>query len=328
MSMNTDLLKNLICPRTGERLCVATGNSELSKPLRQQFGKLGAPTEAFTQWVFNQSGTYAYPVFKDVLVLISDMAVAWPQEKPPSTDSKGLLVNPFAFSGATKVRSIEACGRIFSFKAEQFRNHIPYTSQIVVEFMSAEGTILKRLALMDSCLRVAVDLDFWALFNGHTSGIHKVCADATISCFGPSSIDCAFSNSTHHIPAQSEKFYRDILVSLKSGGRFVGIELQGLLAKLTLETVLRVPRLAMPHSIKAIDDERDLLREWLRVPIAKRLAKAGIRSFDCNKTLFHAVYSFSKAAAMTPPHAQRTGRKPTSELCWLWRRLSRIVGAI
>ena len=148
--------------------------------------------------------------------------------------------------------------------------------------------------LMDSCVRVAVDLNFWALFNGNTSGIHKVCADATIACFGPCSIDCAFSNSMHHIPTQSTRFYRDILVSLKSGGRFVGIETQGLLAKLALNMVLCMPRFAMPHSFRNIDDERNLLREWLRVPIEKRLTDAGIRSFDCNKTLFHTVYSFSK----------------------------------
>jgi len=250
--------------------------------------------------VLNKSGTFAYPVFKDVLILISDMAVTWPQKNIPATDSKGPSVNPFAFYGATNVRSIEECRRIFSFKTEQFCNHIPYTSQMVVEFMSAEGATLKRLSLMDSCLRVAVDLDFWALFNGNASGIHNVCADATIACFGPSSIDCAFSNSMHHIPTQSERFYRDILVSLKSGGKFVGIELHGLLAKLALQTVLCMPRFAMPHSFRAIDDERDLLREWLRVPIEKRLAEAGIRSFDCNKTLFHMVYSFSKDAATIP----------------------------
>ena len=318
--MNTGLLENLICPRTGECLRAAAGDPELAIPLRQQFDRLGAPTEAFTQWVFNKSGTFAYPIFKDVLILISDMAVAWPQKKIPATDSEGPFVNPFAFSGATNVRSIEACGRIFSFKTEQFCNHIPYTSQMVVEFMSAEGTTLKCLSLMDSCVRVAVDLDFWALFNGNTSGIHKVCADATTACFGPSSIDCAFSNSMHHIPTQSVRFYRDILVSLKPGGKFVGIELHGPLAKQALKTVLCMPRFAMPHSFKAIDDESNLLREWLRVPIAKRLTEAGIRSFDCNKTIFHVIYSFSKVAAMTPPHAQRTGRKPISKLCWRWWR--------
>ncbi len=294
MSMNTELLGNLICPRTGECLCVAAGDSELSIPLRQQFGKLGAPTEVFTQWVFNKSGTFAYPVFKDVLILISDMAVAWPQKEFLSADSKGLSVNPFAFSGATNVCGNEECRRIFNFKTEQFCDHMPYTSQMVVEFMSADGNILDCLSLRDSCLRVAVDLDFWALFNGNTSGIHKVCADATIACFGPCSIDCAFSNSMHHIPTQSTRFYRDILVSLKSGGRFVGIETQGLLAKLALNMVLCMPRFAMPHSFRNIDDERNLLREWLRVPIEKRLTDAGIRSFDCNKTLFHTVYSFSK----------------------------------
>lgn len=285
-------LSFLACPTTHQKLKI-NDQFVISDQVLKDYISLGLPVSQITGWLTNESETKAYPIINDVLILIPEWALNY-ESKQWSLPTSSLIINPFKDFQGNDQSGYEDFGKVFTFKVKTFQSRLQSHDQLIVEFMSSHAMTLRHLRAAANTIKVALDLDFWALQNIKDKNIFKICADATKSCFQAGSIDFAFSNSVHHIPASTTEFYSHVYQSLRPQGRFVGIESQGFFAKIALLIVMLMPAFLRTKVLDVVYAEKVLLSQWLSIPVQTRLRKAGISEGQFIKKLFHVIYSFHR----------------------------------
>lgn len=128
------------------------------------------------------------------------------------------------------------------------------------------------------------------------NGLKTVCADVRYPVLKNGCAHFSLSNSLHHLPEDSSIVYNNIFRAIKPGGRFSGVEVQGIVSKLILYIIRHWPTEKLPFIISEIYEERDQISAWLSRPLKIRLKDAEIQGgvWRINRNLTHVLYTIFK----------------------------------
>ena len=286
---------NLKCLKSGEGLSLLDTNSETHFKLSKAFNNIfNKNVECF---MANESFSAFYPVCSNVLIFIEGYYF----NDKADICGEGLL-NPFSIIEDNDSEWYEDYDNVVDFKRKEIRSNIKGDNLIkknLVEHMSSSGALIKFLKNDfgdDFENYIATDLDFYALkeLNDKDKDIICICCDSTTSIFKEGTISIATSNSVHHVPLLTDNFYTNVYRSLDTNGKFVGVESQGLLAKIVIYAIAFLPKWIIPYTFKEIHTEQKLLKSWNSLSIFRRLNMLPPELLTIKRLPFHVVYSFIK----------------------------------
>lgn len=299
------LIDIIVCPLSGQRLAISENlsghiNNNFSE-IERQYKNQKLPFAQITAWLFNEDNNIAYPVVRGIPILVAGFALQKGQDNNWQMGDYDMLLNPFDFHGSTDNEWMEHYKNFpfffKDFKAEYIKSCLKDYDRIIVEFLSARGTeirkVKKSLKNKDS-LFIAVDINFNDLVIAKENGIVALCADAGKDLFKAESIDFAFCNSLHHIPDKANELLHRIYGYLKDGGRFAGVEANGVLAKAAFTLIRIWPKDLLPYFFTEIYKERDLIARWFSQDIRCRLKEASIADYKIRFRGPHVLYQFDK----------------------------------
>lgn len=294
--LNKKLLEVLHCIKSYEVLSYSDIDNDFLLSLASIFhDEFNEKVDGF---LINQSNQYFYPVCQGVVIIMEGFFF----------DSNSKLVgesklNPFTQHEETDSNWYDNYANVVSFKNSEIKEAIRDYGLLegaVVEYMSSSGALIidiyQEFKGVFNCF-IAIDADFIALkkLNKTENHVSTICCDATKNIFKENSIAVSMSNSVHHIPEHTNKFYKNIYSSLVDKGMFVGIESQGVLAKWLINIINILPEYVIPYTFKEVHVERALLSQWLKTKVLDRLRFAGIdKNINLKSYMFHIRYLFNK----------------------------------
>lgn len=286
---------NLKCLKSGESLSLLDTKTETHFKLSNAFkNTFNMDVEFF---MANESTSAFYPVCSNVLIFLEGYYF----------NSSGKILsnttlNPFSIIDENDADWYENYDDIVDFKRNEIVSRIKAhksKKENLVEHMSSSGALicfLKNNLKKDFRNYIATDLDFFALkeLSERDRDVICICCDSTKSIFKDNVISIATSNSVHHVPDLSDSFYKNVFLSLDNKGKFIGIESQGILAKIIIYTISLLPKKFIPYAFKEIHTEQALLKSWNSKTIKKRLDIIPSAFFEIKRLPFHVIYSFTK----------------------------------
>ncbi len=296
------LQKILICPVTGGNLQPAEP-AEFGQNLDQyRAGRLwDLPWSELSGWWVSEDRTRWYPEVAGIPVLTPETAFLARPEGGFEPVAVRLEMNPFLMHRQTDPEYYSRFAQAVFFKTEFALSHLKAEHEVIAEWFSSDGatlSVLKDRAGEEAGerLHLALDADFRALKTAAERGLTPVCADLRHPITARETIDFSYTNSLHHLGDETRATLGHIYRSLKPGGLLVGVESQGLLAKLTLALIGGLPYALLPYLLREVKTERGLLAAWLKRPLEERLAEAGIpaRYVSVNRRTTHVLYTVSK----------------------------------
>lgn len=286
---------NLKCLKNGEDLSLLDTNSETHFKLSKAFNSIFNKNAEY--FMANESLSAFYPVCSNVLIFIEGYYF----NDKADICGDGVL-DPFSIIEDNDAEWYEYYDNIVDFKRTEIRSNIKGDNLVkknLVEHMSSSGALIKFLKnTLDDDFEnyIATDLDFYALkeLNEKDKDIICICCDSTTSIFKKGTISIATSNSVHHVPLLTDNFYTNVYDSLDTDGKFIGVESQGILAKIVIYTIAFLPKWIIPYTFKEIHTEQNLLKSWNSLKILSRLKMIPSEHINIKKLPFHVVYSFTK----------------------------------